>query len=268
MQLQRLSRAVLAALLVVPFCALPRAVSADVPTGTPVFSDPLDIDNGYLPFREHRIRLYEQVRGVGDLHVIDIFRSDTRTFTWNGDEVECRELEEWEVADGEIVEISWNYFAQADDGTVWYFGEVVDKYEGGEVVGHGGSWLVGGPSGDDPAETVTASTPTVFMPANPEVGDRWKAEDLPADGIEEFDLAQRILRRLETPYGTFRSVLQVEERTPDVGTKWYAPQVGFVRQRSSDGEVVALIEIEDAEDAEETQEELDEIVEELLGLDD
>ena len=151
---------------------------------------------------------------------------------------------------------------------MYYFGEVVDKYEGGEVVAHDGSWLVGGRSGDDPLDTVTASTPTVFMPANPEVGDRWKAEDLPAAGIEEFDLVQRILRQLETPYGVFQRVLQVEERTPDVGTKWYAPRVGFVRQRSSDGEVVALVEIEDAEDAEETQEELDEIVEELLGLDD
>ncbi len=268
MHLQRLSRAVLAAVLVVPFCSPPRAVVADVPTGTPVFSDPLEIDNRYMPFREHRIRLYEQVSGDGDLHVIDIFRSDTRTFSWNGDEVACRVLEEWEVADGAIVEISWNFFAQADDGSVWYFGEVVDKYEDGEVVGHDGSWLVGGPVGDDPAETVSAVTPTVFMPANPEVGDRWKAEDLPAAGIEEFDLVQRILRRLATPYGTFRRVLQVEERTPDVGTKWYAPHVGFVRQSSSDGEVVALVEIEDEEDAEETQEELDEIVEELLGLDD
>jgi|GEM_PF-1981418 len=264
----RLSLATLAAVLVLPFSSPPRAVSAEVPTGTPVFSCPLDIDNRYMPFREHRIRLYEQVRGVGDLHVIDIFRSNTRTFTWNGDEVECRELEEWEVADGEIVEISWNYFAEADDGTVYYFGEVVDKYEGGEVVAHDGSWLVGGPSGDDPLDTVTASRPTVFMPANPQAGDRWKAEDLPAAGIEEFDRVQRIVRRLETPYGAFRHVLHVEERTPEVATKWYAPRVGFVQQRSSDGEVVALIEIEDSADAEETQEELDEIVEELLGLDD
>jgi hypothetical protein len=230
----------------------------------PSFSSPLEIDHPYLPFVEHRIRLYRQVRGEGVLHVIDVFHAHTRTFTWQGDEIACRVLEEREVADGEILEISQNYFAQADDGSVWYFGEVVNQYEGGEVVAHGGSWLVGGAGPGDPVETVSAATPTVFMPARPAVGDTWKAEDLPEAGIEEFDRVVALHRRLHTPYATFRSVLEVEERTPDVGTKWYARGMGFVRQRGSDDEIVTLIEVEDEDDAEEQAEELAEILDELL----
>jgi hypothetical protein len=247
--------------------AAPGRARADVPTGTPTFGDPLHIDNRYHPFRVHRIRLYEQIRGGGDLHVIDVFLPETRTFSFGGAEVECRVLEEWEVDAGEIVEISRNYFAQADDGTVYYFGETVDEFEDGEVVAHGGSWLVGGPGEGDPEETVTAEAPTVFMPAEPEVGDRWKAEDLPDAGIEEFDRVRAILRRFAVPAATYRNVLKVEERTPDVGFKWYAPRVGFVQQRSGT-EVVALTRLIDAEDEDERAEELEEILADLLGDDD
>jgi hypothetical protein len=264
---QNTFRSVGAAIVCLALGTAPGPARADVPTGTPAFSDPLDIDNPYHPFRAHRIRRYEQIRGGGNLHVIDVFLPDTRTFTFGGTDVECRVLQEWEIDAGEIIEISLNFFAQADDGTVYYFGETVDTYEGGEVVGHDGSWLVGGPDAGDPADTVTADEPTVFMPADPEVGDRWKAEDLPEAGIEEFDRVLRILRRFAVPKGTFRNVLKVEERTPDVGFKWYAPRVGFVQQQGGN-EVVALTHLIDSDDAEEREEQLEEILEELLGDDD
>jgi len=45
-----------------------------------------------------------------------------------------------------LIEVSQNFFAQADDGTVYYFGELVDTYGGGSVVSHEGSWLLGGVS--------------------------------------------------------------------------------------------------------------------------
>ncbi len=240
---------------------------AEVPTGVPEFSNPLLIDNTYLPFVDYRIRLYRQKKGGGDKHVIDVFTGKTRTFEWNGGEVECAELQEWEVEECAIVEISLNYFAQADDGTVYYFGEVVDEYEDGEVVSHGGSWLVGGPKSGDPDGTVTADDPTVFMPANPEVGDTWKAEDLPDEGIEEFDEVEKILRKHKVPAGKFRNVLKVREETPDVGYKWYAPGIGFIQQADSE-EVIAMVEIEDSDDAEDMEEELEEILEELLCQDD
>jgi hypothetical protein len=38
----------------------------------------------------------------------------------------------------DLIEVSLNYFAQNQDGTVCYFGEAVDMYEGGEIVSHGG----------------------------------------------------------------------------------------------------------------------------------
>ena len=53
----------------------------------------------------------------------------------------------------------------SNDGTVYYFGEVVDIYENGEVVDHEGSWLVGGPiQPGDPTDAANAGEPAVFMP--------------------------------------------------------------------------------------------------------
>ena len=57
------------------------------------------------------------------------------------DGVLTREVVEREKEDGELVEISYNYFAHCrETGDVWYFGEDVDDYEGGVIVGHGGAW--------------------------------------------------------------------------------------------------------------------------------
>ena len=236
---------------------------AEVPTGTPGFSNPLDIDNKYHPFVEFRLRVYEVLQGHTDATVIDVFTSNTRTFAYDGGMVECACLEEWEIEDGEIVEISLNYFAQADDGTAYYFGETVDIYEDGEIVSHEGSWLVGGPGPGDPAETATADDPAVFMPANPEIGDVWKPEDLPDDDIEEFVEAIKFRKKLQTPVEKFKDVLKVEETNPDIEHKWYAADVGFVKGKEQ-GEILMIVDIIDTEDADDLQDELDALLDDLL----
>jgi len=129
-------------------------------------------------------------------------------------------------AGGQLVEDSRNYFSQADDGAVYYFGEVVDEYENGVIVNHEGSWLVGGPTEpDDPPNTATASTPGLFMPGAPNVGDVFKPEDL-------------------FPAGRFASAIRVLETTrlPGEGpeSKWYAAGVGVVRGKTKN-EHFALI---------------------------
>ena len=60
------------------------------------------------------------------------------------DGVVPRVIEEREWKDGELYEISRNYFAMCEQTKdVFYFGEGVDYYEDGEVVRHEGAWLAG-----------------------------------------------------------------------------------------------------------------------------
>ena len=58
---------------------------------------------------------------------------------------EARVVEEREWKDGEIVEVSRNFYARCKEtNDVYYFGEDVDIYEDGVVVSHDGAWLAGG----------------------------------------------------------------------------------------------------------------------------
>src|SRR5687768_16771192 len=58
------------------------------------------------------------------------------------DGVETRVVRERETIDGELVEVSRNYFAICKPtNDVFYFGEDVNIYEDGEIVSHEGEWL-------------------------------------------------------------------------------------------------------------------------------
>src|SRR5262245_10820583 len=206
---------------------------ASIPAGPPVFTTPLDIDNPYFPVVPGAVKVSRGKDGSDRTTVVELFRADTRDFVVGAATVKCRALQETEFEDGELAEISVNWFAQSDDGGVWYFGEVVDEYDEGAVSGHGGSWLVGGPGGGDPAETMTVASPALVMPGNAEVGDEFRPEDLP-DGSVEVGTVARLGRKVRTPAGMFDDCLEVAELHLPSGereTKWYAPGQGVVKAK-------------------------------------
>ena len=217
---------------------------ASVPTDTPppTFNNPLNITNRYQPFQPGGVKVYRGTKGKTRQVVVDLYRTDTRTFRLNSRNVECRILQEIAFENGQLVESSLNFFAQADDGTVYYFGEIVDIFENGVITSHEGSWLVGGPQGSDPPETATATKATVFMPANPELGDIFKQEDLPKV-VDETDEVVGVGVTVTVEAGRFEDTIQILETSnlePGTETKWYAPGVGVV-QSTAKGEKLELI---------------------------
>jgi hypothetical protein len=117
-------------------------------------------------------------------------------------------------------EVSLNYFAQTQDGTVCYFGEVVDIYEGGIVVSHEGSWR---------ADT-RGNAPGIFMPAAPEPGMTFQQEFAP--GIAENRATIVRSGTVTVPAGTFADTITVRDFNPLDGsrsTKVYARDVGLIR---------------------------------------
>lgn len=217
--------------------------SVSAQTVPPTFSNPLDITNRFHPFRVGGTKLFTGRKGSKAAVAVDLYLEATRTFRLNGADVPTRILVEQAFEDGALVEISRNHFAQADDGTVYYFGEVVDIYEGGVVVNHEGSWLVGGPTEPgDPPDTGNAPAPAVFMPANPQVGDRFKPEDL-FPIVDETDEILRVGVTVAVPAGRYTDAIRVLETTqldPDTETKWYVPGVGVARAKAK-GERLELI---------------------------
>lgn len=149
------------------------------------------------------------------------------------DGVLTRVVEERESEDGELVEVSRNFFAECrESGAVWYFGEDVDDFEDGELVGHGGAWRAG----------VGGATAGVLMPGTPLAGSRFFQEVAP--GVAE-DRAEIVATRVavEVPFGAFDDALHVldsDALEPDApgDAKFYVPGIGLVKD-----EVLELVEV-------------------------
>jgi hypothetical protein len=93
------------------------------------------------------VQVFSGSKGGNLSVIVDLYLSDTRTFTWNATSIPCHEIQETEFTGGQLNEISVNLSAQTDDGTVYYFGEFVNGHTDGVLDGtHEGSWLLGGPT--------------------------------------------------------------------------------------------------------------------------
>ncbi len=140
--------------------------------------------------------------------------------------VKTRVVEERETVNGELVEVSRNFFAICEKtNDVFYFGEDVDIYENGEIVSHEGAWRAGGPDNNGLAE------PGIIMPGTFLLGARYFQEQ--ADGIA-LDRAEHVEMGLEivTEAGTFSNCVRVIETSPlepgEESEKIYCPGVGLI----------------------------------------
>jgi hypothetical protein len=165
------------------------------------------------------------LRGQEDNKTIEMsvtVLNDTKVI--NGTELGI--VEEKSAKNGEIVEISKNYFGictETDD--VFYFGEDTDWYEGGHVVNHEGTWQAG----------VGDAKPGMIMPGKVKVGLKYYQELAP--GLDEGRAEiVNINDTLVTPAGTFKQVLRTEETTPlepgEKEYKLYAPGVGLIQDNT------------------------------------
>jgi uncharacterized Fe-S cluster protein YjdI len=134
-----------------------------------------------------------------------------------------RVIIENEQADGELKEISRNYFATClPSRDVYYFGEDVDIYEGGVVVSHDGAWL----AGRDGAE------PGMIMPESAFVlGQRYYQEVAPGVALDRAEHVDADLE-IDLQAGNFDDCVEVTETSPlepdHESTKVYCPRAGLV----------------------------------------
>lgn len=193
----------------------------------------LKIDNPYYPLRPGQRSVYFGVEDDESLGLQITVLKTTEVLYPDADPIVTRVVKETEWvdddADGKVdrdedlIEISLNYFAQTQAGTVCYFGEEVDIFQEDGTVTHEGSWRA-----DDPD-----SAPGIFMPANPQtlqVGTEWFMEDSPfARDLATFEGVEN----RTVPAGTFQDSLEITdcntlEHPVDCGTKFYASGVGLI----------------------------------------
>jgi hypothetical protein len=138
------------------------------------------------------------------------------------DGVETRVVEERESENGQLVEVSRNYFAiSKKTGSVFYFGEDVDMYKDGKVHSHEGAWQAG----------EKGARAGVFLPGIALLGARFYQEIAPDVAMDRAEIVS-LSETVDTPAGRFEHVMKYEETTPlEKGKeyKWFAPGVGLIQ---------------------------------------
>ena len=178
----------------------------------------LTIDNEWFPLVVGEEKVLEGEEEKGTMVRVEIVVLDE---TEEVAGVTTQVVRETHYEDGEVVEVSRNFFVQAPDGTVCYYGEDVDNYEEGEIVNHEGSWHAG--EGEN--------LPGIIMPADPEVGMRFAQESAP--GIAE-DMSQIMAfgEAVCVPAGDFNDTMRTKDWNPlvedDEDIKYYARGVGLI----------------------------------------
>jgi hypothetical protein len=143
--------------------------------------------------------------------------------------VKCLVASDRVTEGGKLIEQTYDWYAQDNEGNVWYFGEYVTEYENGVVTGHEGSWESG----------VHGAKPGIAMRADPKVGQTYRQEY--SKGVAE-DKARVISLKgsAKVPYGTFDHVLVTEEFTPlepgVVERQYYVAGVGDIVEATVKGQ--------------------------------
>jgi hypothetical protein len=123
--------------------------------------------------------------------------------------------------DGELVEDTWDWYAQDRDGNLWYLGEQTRELEHGKVKSTKGSWEAG----------VGGAEAGILLPAKPEVGMAYRQEYLKGEAEDRGEILS-VDEKAEVPFGAFDGVLMTKDYTPLEPSllehKFYARGVGPV----------------------------------------
>lgn len=212
---------------VVAGAAVGRPAPAAQIAPSPTFSHARTIDNPYLPLTvHHRCEMRGRAHDGTRERSVQTVLSRTRRFVVAGQPVDAAVIRDDAFEDGKLVESTYDYFAQSDDGTVYYLGEDVRNIEHGRIVDRSGSWRLGRDT----------DVPGVVMPADPQLGRQWHAEDVPgitteSDRVEETDLRALVHGSLH------RGVIRVSEFIQPEGSveyKLYARGIGTLVEYEPD----------------------------------
>jgi hypothetical protein len=139
---------------------------------------------------------------------------------------------------GEIIEDTYDWYAQDKESNVWYLGEDTKEYEDGQLVSTAGSWEAG----------VDGAKPGIIMHGTqPAIGVPYRQEYY-ACKAEDWGEVASLNESVTVPYGSFDDCLQTREFSalePGVSEyKYYALGIGLVLEVDvQSGARMELIEV-------------------------
>ena len=178
---------------------------ADLPQGSePVKLDPADfttrIDNPYWPMAPGDKWVYRETDSGTEQHVEVTVTNQTKQIA-NG--IEARVVHDVVTEDGQLVEVTDDWYAQDKAGNVWYLGEDTAEYENGKVTTRSGSFEAG----------VDGAQAGVIMPADPKDSMAYRQEYYKGEAEDKAEVLSTD-EQVEIPFGYFQGVLMTKDLVP------------------------------------------------------
>lgn len=187
------------------------------------FDDPTNIDNKWLPMQPGTQWTFEGITiENGELfnHLL-IFTVTDLVKEIDGIPSVVAYIEDF--SNGELVEAEIAFFAQDNDGNVWYLGEYPEEYKDGQFVG-APTWIAG-------KQDAQAG---IKMPADPQLGmDSFSQGFAPVPQWSDRGQVYRMDEHTCVPFECFEDVMIMDEfnleEPGSIQLKYYAPDIGQVR---------------------------------------
>ena len=180
-----------------------------------------EVEHPYFPLRPGAIWIYEGVvdgsHRRDEVQVLD----QTRVIA----DATCTTVMQEVFLDGELAEVTTEWFAQDGAGNVWKFGEETGEFDGVVFRATDESWVAG----------EAGFSPWIFLPAEPRVGDKYIGHR--PGGRDTLEILS-LTATADVPAGTFLNCLEAEEEPDDVDDPdiiLFAPNVGLVSETGHNG---------------------------------
>jgi hypothetical protein len=186
---------------------------------TPEFRAPTRITNPLFPVGGLDQLVLLEEGGNRSVRVELTLLPQTRVVEWDGGHIQTKVVQRLAYDSGEVLEVALEFYAQADDGSVWRFGAEVDQYAAGVITANDRSWLAGR---DGP--------PGMVMPAQPAVGDVFHPANVPGVALDEATVLSTT-EHVETAHGPVDDAVLIEVHHLDgtVERDTFVPGYGELR---------------------------------------
>lgn len=158
------------------------------------FSHSMQITNPYLPLADLKQDVLEGTEKGKPIRIERTAMPGSKVFKVLGTDVQAMIVEDREFLAGQLSEVTLDYFAQDDEGNVYYMGEDVNNYKNGKVVAHRGAWLYG-------KQTHRLG---LIMPAHPAIGMKFQSEAVGKISTENDEIVS-LTETVAIPAGTIAS---------------------------------------------------------------
>ncbi len=218
----------------------PAVLQAGDPT-EPAFSAQLfsassaQVTNPYLPLVPGVVHTYQVKTTAGEIEIIVVEVLPTTRVVAG---VECAIVRDRVFCEDLLVEDTYDWYAQDQNGNVWYMGEEVTNYEyddDGNVIAtdSAGAWE----AGQDVAGVGSNAVPGIIMKTSFVVGDTYQQEFYAGEAEDRGEIFA-LDAAVTLADGTTYTCLQTRDTNPlDPGVvefKYFAPGVGVVLEEKED----------------------------------